>query len=269
MSFGGSTSSSGLTLKSFVSEDELEEKRRKRQEEWEKVRRPDEPLDVPEEEVDTRSLYERLQEQKDKKQQEYEEKFKFSNQVRGLDEDEAGFLEFVSEKQEEINRKKTEEESSIMKEIRDTSVQKVETASRSEEKKSPNVFASMSVQSSNKKSQQVILAGAVKRKRSGDADQRQSKSQEENQDHSPSPPKVAKPLDGDCPEEASCSTEIMPKLQFAQVARIIGVLPGIGQYENSSDSESSSSIDSEPDFKLCRQTHIVLKNIKEHIENGE
>lgn len=267
MSFGGSTSSSGLTLKSFVSQDELEEKRRKRQEEWEKVRRPDQPLDFPEEEIDNRSLFERLQEQKDKKQQEHEEKFRFSNQVRGLDEDEAGFLEFVSEKQEEINRKKTEEECSIMKEIRDTSVHKVETASKSEEKKSPNVFASVSAQSSNKKSQQVILAGAVKRKRSEEMDQK--KSQEENQDYSPSPRKAAKTLDGDSPEKDSCTTEIKPRTQFAQVARIIGVLPGIGQYENSSDSESSSSNDSEPDFKLCRQTHIVLKNIKEHIENGE
>ncbi|KAL3860399.1 hypothetical protein ACJMK2_010524 [Sinanodonta woodiana] len=267
MSFGGSTSS-GLTLKSFVSEDELEEKRRKRQEEWEKVRRPDQPQDFPEEEIDTRSLYDRLQEQKDKKQQEHDEKFKFSNQVRGLDEDEAGFLEFVSEKQEEINRLKTEEECSVIKELRDTSVLKIETASKSEEKKSPTVFASMSAQSSNKKSQQVILAGAVKRKRSEEMDQKKSKSQEDNQDHSPSPKKVAMTLDGDSPEKVNCSTEIRPRTQFSQVARIIGVLPGIGQYENSSDSESSSSIDSEPDFKLCRQTTIVLKNIKEQIENG-
>ena len=32
------------TFKKFVSEDELEEQKRKRQEEWEKVRRPDQPL---------------------------------------------------------------------------------------------------------------------------------------------------------------------------------------------------------------------------------
>lgn len=36
------------------------------------------PEEVPEEEYDPRSLYERLQEQKDKKQEEYEEQFKFS-----------------------------------------------------------------------------------------------------------------------------------------------------------------------------------------------
>lgn len=36
------------------------------------------PEEVPEEEYDPRSLFERLQEQKDKKQEEYEEQFKFS-----------------------------------------------------------------------------------------------------------------------------------------------------------------------------------------------
>lgn len=36
------------------------------------------PKEVPEEEYDPRSLFERLQEQKDKKQEEYEEQFKFS-----------------------------------------------------------------------------------------------------------------------------------------------------------------------------------------------
>lgn len=39
--------------------------------------------EVPEEEYDPRSLYERLQEQKDKKQEEYEEQFKFSKNSFG------------------------------------------------------------------------------------------------------------------------------------------------------------------------------------------
>lgn len=37
--------------------------------------------EVPEEEYDPRSLYERLQEQKDKKQQDFEEQFKFSGSL--------------------------------------------------------------------------------------------------------------------------------------------------------------------------------------------
>uniref|UniRef100_A0AAZ3QYP7 FAM192A/Fyv6 N-terminal domain-containing protein n=1 Tax=Oncorhynchus tshawytscha TaxID=74940 RepID=A0AAZ3QYP7_ONCTS len=62
----------------FVSETEIEEKRKQRQEEWEKVRKPEDPEKAPEEEYDGRSLFERLQEQKDKKQEEYDEQFKFS-----------------------------------------------------------------------------------------------------------------------------------------------------------------------------------------------
>ncbi|KAF5919679.1 hypothetical protein HPG69_000280, partial [Diceros bicornis minor] len=64
--------------KRFVSEAELDERRKRRQEEWEKVRKPEDPQECPEEAYDPRSLYERLQEQKDRKQQEYEEQFKFS-----------------------------------------------------------------------------------------------------------------------------------------------------------------------------------------------
>lgn len=99
----------------FVSESEIEERKRRRQEEWEKVRKPDDPqgeflssprvalvarqrvvlhqlferlpclfflcLEAPEEEYDPRSLFERLQEQKEKKQEEYEEQFKFSEKL--------------------------------------------------------------------------------------------------------------------------------------------------------------------------------------------
>lgn len=84
----------------FVSERDLEEARRKRQEEWEKVRSADQPegllfsiflppkpqfltklndiLEAPEEVIDHRSLFERLQEQKQKKDLEYEEAHKLS-----------------------------------------------------------------------------------------------------------------------------------------------------------------------------------------------
>uniref|UniRef100_A0A4W2BVS1 FAM192A/Fyv6 N-terminal domain-containing protein n=1 Tax=Bos indicus x Bos taurus TaxID=30522 RepID=A0A4W2BVS1_BOBOX len=68
--------------KRFVSEAELDERRKRRQEEWEKVQKPEDPEECPEEVYDPRSLYERLQEQKDRKQQEYEEQFKFKNMER-------------------------------------------------------------------------------------------------------------------------------------------------------------------------------------------
>ncbi|KAE8295996.1 hypothetical protein D5F01_LYC04745 [Larimichthys crocea] len=77
---GGGAPGVDLSRK-FVSETELDEKRKKRQEEWEKVRKPEDPEEAPEEEYDPRSLFERLQEQKDKKQEEYEEQFKFKQEA--------------------------------------------------------------------------------------------------------------------------------------------------------------------------------------------
>nr|KAF6318445.1 hypothetical protein mPipKuh1_004779 [Pipistrellus kuhlii] len=104
--------------KRFVTEAELDERRKRRQEEWEKVRKPEDPEECPEEVYDPRSLYERLQEQKDRKQQEYEEQFKFKNMVRGLDEDETNFLDEVSRQQELIEKQRREEELKELKEYR-------------------------------------------------------------------------------------------------------------------------------------------------------
>ena len=50
--------------RNFVSEADLEEARKNRQEEWERVRKPDDPKEAPEEQYDHRSLFERLEENK-------------------------------------------------------------------------------------------------------------------------------------------------------------------------------------------------------------
>ena len=87
----------------FVSEKEIEDVKAKKQKEWEKVRRPDQPLgkpawqplvckmirfaafsERPEEEYDNRTLYEKLKAQKDRKQEEWEEQFKFSESFTKL-----------------------------------------------------------------------------------------------------------------------------------------------------------------------------------------
>ncbi|XP_041077059.1 PSME3-interacting protein isoform X3 [Polyodon spathula] len=101
----------------FESETEIEEKRKKRQEEWEKVRKPEDPEECPEEVYDPRSLFDRLQEQKDKKQQEYEEQFKFKNMVKCLDEDETNFLDEVSRQQMLVEKQRRDED---LKELNDS-----------------------------------------------------------------------------------------------------------------------------------------------------
>ena len=59
-------------------------------------------MEAPEEEVDDRSLYHRLQEQKDKKEAEKAEEHKLRNMVHGLKKDETDFLDFVAHKQMEV-----------------------------------------------------------------------------------------------------------------------------------------------------------------------
>lgn len=62
----------------FISEKEVAERRRIRQENWEKSRNEVDPEEAPEEPPpDSRSLYDRLQEQRQKKQEEYDEAHKF------------------------------------------------------------------------------------------------------------------------------------------------------------------------------------------------
>ncbi|GBP20904.1 Protein FAM192A [Eumeta japonica] len=79
----------------FISESEVLEARRRRQEEWEKVRTEDQPQEAPEEPFDNRPLYKRLEEQRLKREAEYEEAHRLKNMIRGLDDDEVGFLELV------------------------------------------------------------------------------------------------------------------------------------------------------------------------------
>jgi len=103
-----------LGFKSFVSENEIETKRQLRQQQWEQTRRPDQPLEAPEEEYDSRTLFERLKEQRDLKQEEFEESRKLKHLIRGLDNDEISFLEQVdANKLKEVEQKFKEEEEAI------------------------------------------------------------------------------------------------------------------------------------------------------------
>ena len=68
----------------FVTEQEINEKKKVRQEEWDRVRKPDDPEIAPEEPYDPRSLFEQLEEHKVKKQEEWDESHKLKNQIRGL-----------------------------------------------------------------------------------------------------------------------------------------------------------------------------------------
>ena len=96
----------------------MEEKKKQRQDEWERVRKPEDPVEVsnkhlpshfsqtknvkfkiqaPEAPIDNRSLFEKLQEQKDLKEMQWQEEHAFKNNTfnKALEEDEAQFLDAV------------------------------------------------------------------------------------------------------------------------------------------------------------------------------
>ncbi|XP_077166815.1 PSME3-interacting protein [Paroedura picta] len=228
---GGEGGTNPVINKRFVTEAELEERRKRRQEEWEKVRKPEDPEECPEEVYDPRSLYERLQEQKDKKQQEFEEQFKFKNMVRGLDEDETKFLDEVSRQQALIEKQRQEEDLKELNEYR-SSLSKV-GGSTDLKKEAEKKLLVKSVGNKSKFSQAKLLAGAVKHRSSEGA----NNVKRLKLDPDPNPEEA--------PENPSCiplgsSSASDPMVHCPSAAVCIGILPGLGAYSGSSDSESSS-----------------------------
>uniref|UniRef100_A0A3Q0SMF8 Proteasome activator subunit 3 interacting protein 1 n=1 Tax=Amphilophus citrinellus TaxID=61819 RepID=A0A3Q0SMF8_AMPCI len=222
----------------FVSEAELDERRKRRQEEWEKIRKPDDPEEVPEEEYDSRSLFERLQEQKEKKQEEFEEQFKFKNMVRGLDEDETSFLDEVSRQQSLVEKQRRDEEKQELLEYRISCRFKQRTCTfESPEKKAAPKQSGMEHRTSHL-SQAHLLVGAVKRRNSSQSSDSSKKQKVEiktigAKDQQTVPGVTAKP-----PSAALSSGEGVLHLPSAAVC--VGVLPGLCVYSGSSDSDSSS-----------------------------
>ncbi|NXG76740.1 F192A protein, partial [Baryphthengus martii] len=236
---GGDGTADLVINKRFVSESELEERRKRRQEEWEKVRKPEDPEECPEEAYDPRSLYERLQEQREKKQQEFEEQFKFKNMVRGLDEDETHFLDEVSRQQELLEKQRREEELRELKEYRISFalkwlvvIQRRMGVSTDPKKETEKKLPVKSVENKNKFSQAKLLAGAVKHRSSdgGNSVKRLKLDTDHDEKNKEKPSCVSlgsSHVGGStihCPSAAVC----------------IGILPGLGAYSGSSDSESSS-----------------------------
>jgi len=221
----GNPPSAGSSLKNFVSEKEIEDRRQKRQEEWEKVRTADQPLECPEE--DTRSLYEKLQEQKQRKDDEFEEEQRIRNSVKGLAEEEVNFLNFVSKQQEKLQKQRDIEQATVIQELKDAAVSRVDSSKevKVEEKKVPR----LQVGASKSKSQAQLLMGAVKRK--APSPEKQS---EEN----------AKKTASSSPQKGSSQVKVSrPGQPYVKY-----ILPSIGAYSYpSSDSETSSSEDSELD----------------------
>ncbi|KAM4553385.1 PSME3-interacting protein [Fundulus diaphanus] len=253
---GGEVAGVDLSRK-FVSESELDERRKKRQEEWEKVRKPDDPEEAPEEEYDPRCLYDRLQEQKDKKQQEFEEQFKFRNMVRGLDEDETSFLDEVSRQQVLVEKQRRDEEKQELLEYRSALVKQVSASaeSRRESEKKAGPKASGAEPKTSHLSQAHLLVGAVKRRSSSQSSDSSKKQKLDNPGAAGNGDRLTEQDggaagggSGDAEDHSRAAPGLTAKappsahgvLHLPAAAVCVGVLPGLSAYSGSSDSDSSS-----------------------------
>uniref|UniRef100_A0A1L8DXC9 Putative nefa-interacting nuclear protein nip30 n=1 Tax=Nyssomyia neivai TaxID=330878 RepID=A0A1L8DXC9_9DIPT len=209
----------------FVTETELAEARKQRQEEWEKVRRPEDPEERPEEPYDGRSLFERLKEQKDKKDLEFEESRKLKNLIRGLDDDEIDFLDMVDQSKMNAEKLKHLQEMKEIQEFRErqnTIDESQIDKKRQMEMEKPKITRS----SSSHTSQKSILKGVIVQKR-----------------------KPSEPT-GNEPAAKKVDTPAKEKSDGNLVC--VGVLPGIGKYDSSDESDSScTDLDEEVSVSCC------------------
>ncbi|KAI4500684.1 hypothetical protein M0802_004276 [Mischocyttarus mexicanus] len=245
----------------FISEAEIAEQRRIRQEEWDRVRTADQPLEPPDEPYDPRSLYERLQEQKSKRDAEYEEAHKLKNMIKGLDDDEVEFLDLVDRTKLEEERKKNLEEEKEMRDFK-AAVASLQEKSLDErlkqELKKPQVTNKNVCSSSGRNSQLKLLAGVVVKKSEkpklgeGKGGVKRKLSSPELDKH------LAKEDDPHLqyPQPNTESNMLVenkkPYLSDAMInhtggMKCIGILPGLGSYDDSSDSDCSSDTDQDPE----------------------
>jgi Skp family chaperone for outer membrane proteins len=236
-------------FKKFVSEADVEESKRKRQEEWEKVRQPNQPIEAPPEQTeDMRCLYDRLQEQKDIKQAEHDDKYLLKNQVRGLDDEEARFLDTVSQRQEELMKSQEKEENELLTEYRTAVANQVTVGldkHATSHSSAKSTLPGAKMEQKHRISQSQLLSGAVKRKRTS------SVSDENENGKAARTGGIVEGSEENENDERSRGGVMVSMESGRSVATVVAVLPGIGVYTDSDDTDSSS--DSEIDTDMFKR----------------
>ncbi|CAG9862109.1 unnamed protein product [Phyllotreta striolata] len=229
----------------FITESEVAEIRKRRQEEWEKVRKADDPIIRPEEPSDNRSLFERLQEQKQKKDLEYEEAHKLKNMIKGLDDDEIEFLDLVDRKKTEADRRKELEEEQELLDYRNR-VSILQEKSL-DERLQAEIVVNKTRKDKQTNSQQKLMKGVVIKK----SESQKRKLSESENDHSPT-----KRSSVEASEEKPMRNQAAPDTGL----KCIAILPGIGCYDDSSSDDDSS--ESDVDSRCVRKIDLLGRKVE-------
>jgi len=233
----------------FVTEAEIEEKKLQRQEEWEKVRKPEDPEEAPEEVIDHRSLFDRLEEQRQKKQDEWDEEHKFKNQFRGLDDEEVDFLDKIDDIREEAERVRLQEERRELFEYQQKQdlIKEQELQNRlRQEIKGPDIKRVARQNSGTKSKQQQLLMGVVKRKSNDTAQSNEKRSRTESNssseaNHTESKNVHTKTSDTNLDEKsADTNVKNVGNTASKPATTAVGGMGLLGQYGSDSDSDDQT-----------------------------
>ncbi|ENN70654.1 hypothetical protein HUJ04_005086 [Dendroctonus ponderosae] len=240
----------------FISEADAAEIRKKRQEEWEKVRKPSDPLVRPEDPYDNRSLFERLQEQKQKKDLEYEEAHKLKNMIKGLDDDEVEFLDLVDRTKLAADRKKEIEEEQELRDYRNR-VSILQEKSIDERLQADIVVSKPKVSIASNLNQQKLLKGVVVKRAQGVKRKASATDVDESKTDS-NGSKSSKP-ENLSPKETGTDAKVEDTAEVADAVKVdkidrqptlkcVAILPGLGHYDDSSSDEKSSDLEEDLDI---------------------
>jgi len=165
-----SLSSTGTVTSRFVSQNDIDSARQRREEQWKAAyaRLGQAPPPPPvEDSYDGRSLAEKLAANKIAKQEEWEEKTKLANQFRALEEDEIMFLDSVREKQQEEERQRKQRDGEEVKTFKEAVAARASTVNNplSITRPSDSIPTKTKVATVPKKDAKKALKGVVVKKK--------------------------------------------------------------------------------------------------------
>lgn len=261
----------------FVKEGKLDEERKRRQAEWERVRSKEDPVEAPAEVFDNRTLYDKLKEQNDIKKKEFEDQYSLKNQVRGVDGDEVHFLN-------ECDRVRLQREKEIRMEERKELEQVKKAAQIASPDSVPKIVVTLPTNKKENK-QAELLAHAIKRKSSqpgsasstliklantsfekitSDSTRKTSSKLHLNKENESSSDGSSESGSGDESDtRGRKKLKEEPKSTAAVSVRasqiVAGILPGLGDYDSDSSSVSENSTDDDHDENEgSLNTHALL-----------
>ncbi|KAJ8924375.1 hypothetical protein NQ315_007171 [Exocentrus adspersus] len=251
----------------FISESEAVEIRKRRQEEWER--------NVPRSPMTIEVCMTGYKNRNRKKDLEYEEAHKLKNMIKGLDDDEIEFLDLVDRTKLEADRKKEIEEERELNDYRNR-VAILQEKSIEERLQAEIVMNKPKTQISSRSSQQKLLKGVVIKKNEGTLKRKLSDSEKEEKPCEPE----SKVIKSEAEENGKCTEEYLLPINLtvggenkvlngvaapASGLKCVGILPGLGCYENSSSDENSSESDIE--ISSVKKIDILGRKIVEKKES--